>query len=289
MMKLSFITDEATQSLTEAISFAKRHGLDGLELRSVDELPIDRIPPEKLRAYREELDEAGLTVCNLTSSFFKSSLADVPAELKKLVRLCDVADILGCDTIRGFAFFAPKSGPEITDEILAAFTPAIEILVNRGKRLLLEADPSVNTTSHAALAALLRQLDSPVIGAIYDPGNDIYDPSHEIPYPDGYHAARPWIQHVHIKDALLDAQGNPYCVCIGTGLVDYPNLLRALLRDDYNGWLSLETHYRKNAVISEALMRQPGGASFSEGGLAATAESIEALRSLLAQAKEVRI
>ena len=33
-------------------------------------------------------------------------------------------------------------------------------------------------------------------------------------------------------------------------------------------------------------MRQPGGAAFSEGGLAATAESIDALRTLLAQAKE---
>lgn len=289
MMKLSFITDEATQSLTAAIAFAKHHGLDGLELRSVDELPIDRTPHEKLLAYREELDKAGLTVCNLASSFFKSSLADAPDELKKLIRLCDAADILGCDTIRGFAFFAPESGPEITDEILAAFTPAIDILVSRGKRLLLEADPSVNTTNHAALAALLQRLNSPVVGAIYDPGNDIYDPCREIPYPDGYHAVRPWIHHIHIKDALLDAQGNPRCVCIGAGLVDYPNLLRALLRDGYNGWLSLETHYRKNAVISEELMRQPSGAAFSEGGLAATAESVEALRLLLTQAKEALI
>ena len=103
---------------------------------------------------------------------------------------------------------------------------------------------------------------------------------------DGYEAVRSWLRHVHIKDAKLDADGNPQCVCIGTGAVDYPRLLRALLRDGYQGWLSLETHYRKNAVISEALMRQPGGAAFSEGGLAATAESIDALRTLLAQAKE---
>ena len=97
---------------------------------------------------------------------------------------------------------------------------------------------------------------------------------------------RSWLRHVHIKDAKLDADGNPQCVCIGTGAVDYPRLLRALLRDGYQGWLSLETHYRKNAVISEALMHQPGGAAFSEGGLAAPAESIDALRTLLAQAKE---
>lgn len=286
MMKLAFITDEATQSLAEAIAFAKRHELDGVELRSVDGLPIDQIPQSTLLSYRKALDDAGLRVCNLAGSFYKSKPQAREAELEKLGRLCDAADILGCDTIRGFAFFAPTSGPEITKETLAAFPPAIELLTKRGKLLLLEADPSVNTTNHAALAELLRRLDSPALGAIYDPGNDIYDPLHEVPYPDGYEAVRPWLRHVHIKDAALDADGNPQCVCIGTGVVDYPRLLRALLRDGYQGWLSLETHYRKNAVISEALMRQPGGAAFSEGGLAATAESIDALRTLLAQAKE---
>lgn len=283
MIKLSFITDEATQSLTEAIGFARQYGLDGLELRSVEDLPIDRIPKETLRIYRQELDRAGLRVCNLASSFFKSSLAQVPGELEKLIRLCDAADILGCDTIRGFAFFAPESGPQITDAVVQSFAPAAKILASRGKQLLLEADPSVNTTNHASLAALLEKLDCPVIAAIYDPGNDIYDPCHETPYPDGYQAIRPWIWHIHIKDALLDARGNPCCVRVGTGWVDYPRLLRALLRDGYDGWLSLETHYRKNAVISESLMRQPSGAAFSEGGLGATAESISSLRTLLAQ------
>lgn len=286
MMKLAFITDEATQSLAEAIAFAKRHKLDGVELRSVDGLPIDQIPQSTLLSYRKALDDADLRVCNLAGSFFKSKPQEQEAELKKLGRLCDAADILGCDTIRGFAFFASASGPEITEETLAAFSPAVELLTKRGKQLLLEADPSVNTTNHAALAELLHRLDSPALGAIYDPGNDIYDPLHEVPYPDGYEAVRSWLRHVHIKDAKLDADGNPQCVCIGTGAVDYPRLLRALLRDGYQGWLSLETHYRKNAVISEALMRQPGGAAFSEGGLAATAESIDALRTLLAQAKE---
>lgn len=287
MMKLSFITDEATQDLAQAISFAKDHGLDGLELRSVEGLPIDQISREKLLSYRKMLDAAGLQVCDLASSFYKCDPAEASGELEKLTRLCDAADILGCDTIRGFAFFARPSGPEITDEILAAFVPAIEILIRRGKRMLLEADPSVNTPNHAALAALLERLNSPVLGAIYDPGNDIYDPGHEIPYPDGYRAVFPWIRHIHIKDALLDAQGEPRCVCIGTGAVDYPRLLQALLRDGYEGWLSLETHYRKNALISEALMRRPGGSAFSAGGLEATAESIAALRTLLTKAQEV--
>lgn len=284
MMKLAFITDEATQSLIEAIAFAREYGMEGVELRSVEDTPIDRIPAQRLREYKRQLDEAGLKVCDLAGSFFKCLPHEAAGELDKLRRLCDAADILECDTIRGFAFFADEKGPRITEEILAAFAPAIELLKARGKQLLLEADPSVNTTNHAALAALLERLDSDVVGAIYDPGNDIYDPMNEVPYPDGYEAVKKWVRHVHIKDAVRDEQGNPYCVCIGTGWVDYPGLIKALHRDGYTGWMSLETHYRVNAVISEELMARPGGAAFSEGGLGATAESADALRKLVKEA-----
>lgn len=279
-MKLAFITDEATQSLTEAIAFAKAHGMQGVELRSVEDTPIDRIPRDKLLEYKRLLSEAGLEVCNLASSFFKCLPAEAEPEYEKLERLCDAADILGCDTIRGFVFFA-QGEPRITDEMVALFTPAVEILKKRNKKLLLEADPSVNTTNHAALAAFLDRLDCGLVGAIYDPGNDIYDRCREVPYPDGYDAVRKWIRHVHIKDAVRDAHDEPTCVCIGTGWVDYPGLLGALKRDGYDGWLSLETHYRVGAVISEELMTRPGGAAFSEGGMGATAESAAALRRLM--------
>lgn len=283
-IKLSFITDEATQDLKEAIAFAKAHGFSGVELRSVEDTPIDRISAEKLTEYKHLLDDAGLTVCNLASSFYKCLPHEAEGELDKLRRLCDAADILDCGTIRGFAFFAGECGPEITDEIVQAFTPAIEILKARGKNLLLEADPSVNTTNHAALAALLEQIGSDVVGAIYDPGNDIYDMFREVPYPDGYEAVKKWVRHVHIKDAVRNELDEPYCVCIGTGWVDYPGLIRALNRDGYDSWMSLETHYRVGSEISEELMTRPGGAAFSEGGLGATAESAEALRRIVKEA-----
>lgn len=282
-MKISFITDEATQNLEEAIALAKACHLDGLELRSVEDTPIDMASREQLTRWKKQLDSAGLGVSNLAGSFFKCAPRDWAPEMDKLERLCDAADILECDTIRGFAFFAPESGPAITKEILDAFVPAVERLHRRGKRLLLEADPSVNTTNHAALAALLEQLDDPAFGAIFDPGNDLYDPLRERPYPDGYQAILPYVVHVHIKDAVYTAGGEPECVRIGDGLVNYPAVLAALAGDGYDGWLSLETHYRKNVVLTEEQMRLPQGSAFSLGGMAAMEESIQALQELLAE------
>lgn len=286
-MKLSFLTDEATQNFYEAVAFAKRHHFDGLELRSVDDAPIDRVPRSILREWRRVMDGEGLEVSCLAGSFYKCDAGDeaaVAESLAKLERLCDAADILDCAAIRGFAFFRPVTGALTPRELAPCFKKPEEILRRRGKRLQLEADPSVNTSNHVAVAALLHELDSPCFGAVYDPGNDLYDPMRETPFPDGYEAVRPYLTHVHVKDAVYGADGEPVCVKVGTGLVGYPALLRRLLRDGYKGWLSLETHYRKNLVLTEEQLRTPQGSAFSAGGMAATAESADALRALVAEA-----
>ena len=283
-IRLAFITDEVTQDLPKAIAFAEEYGLTGVELRSVEDTPIDQIPEERLRTYRQWLDERQIRVCNLASSFFKCLPHGAEGELEKLRRLCNAADILGCGTIRGFVFFADERGPRVTDAMVERFAPAVSLLKERGKQLLIEADPSVNTTNHRAVADFLERLNSDVVGAIYDPGNDIYDPLGENPYPDGYDAVKKWVKHIHIKDAVRSETGEPECVCVGTGWVDYTGLLRALKRDGYSGWLSLETHYRVGSSISEALMVRPGGNAFSEGGWGTAAESVGALRKLMEEA-----
>ena len=111
-MKISFITDEVTQSFDEAVRFARQNGLAGLELRSVEDTAIDMLPAETLRTWRRRLDAEGLTVCGLAGSFYKCAPEPdaVEAELAKLERLCAAADILGCAFIRGFAVCQPVQG-----------------------------------------------------------------------------------------------------------------------------------------------------------------------------------
>ena len=63
--------------------------------------------------------------------------------------------------------------------------------------------------------------------------------------------------------------------------VDYSGLMEAVVRSGYSGWLSLEPHYRKGTVLTEAQMRMPRGSEFSQGGMEAAVESLEALRAML--------
>ena len=142
----------------------------------------------------------------------------------------------------------------------------------------------MNTASHQALADVLALLDPEVFGAVYDPGNAFFNAMEEMPYPDGYYAVRPYLAHVHVKDVVFDASV-PRCVAPGEGLTGWPRLLRKLQEDGYQGWLSLETHYRKGAVLTPEQMRMPAGSEFSRGGMEATRESAEALLELLRTAE----
>lgn len=281
-MKLSFITDEFTQSFHEAVAFAQEFGLHGLELRSVDDRPIHDFDDDTLNNWKKLLDNAGLEVSNLAGSFFKCdpNPEAISAELKKLERLCQIADILGCSTIRGFTFFRDGDTPATAETLAPYYDSAKQILRRYGKQLVLEADPSVNTSNHASVAALLELLDKDCFAAVYDPGNCLYDPFGEEPFPAGYKAILPHLKHVHIKDVILTENG-PLCLAPGQGLVGFRPLLAQLKADGYDGWLSLEPHYRKNQVLTEEQMRTPAGSNFSSGGYEAMAESALALKAML--------
>ena len=293
--KLAMITDEVSQDPDVIIAFALEQGMGGLELRSIADTPIDQLAPAEAEALASRFREAGLEVVALASSFGKvEDDAAFDDELAKLDRLIPLARIFNTRYIRGFAGFRDAATPEdaplgeaLAMRLARRLAAAESRLRDNGLELLLEADPSVYTSSHARLAELLEALDACCGGAqdspfaaIYDPGNSVYAPGWEQPWPAAYEAIRPWLRHVHAKDAIR-RDGEVSCLRIGDGEVDWPALLRGLARDGYRGWISLETHYRLTGQLDDESLKRPGGAAFSDGGLEATAESSTALRAML--------
>lgn len=63
--------------------------------------------------------------------------------------------------------------------------------------------------------------------------------------------------------------------------MDFPTVLRRLRDDSYNGYVSLEPHYRATLTLTEAQMRTPSGAEFSRGGKEAMQQSANALKRML--------
>lgn len=64
----------------------------------------------------------------------------------------------------------------------------------------------------------------------------------EIPYPDGYEWIKDRLGHVHFKDVITD--GTHSFRYVVEGEIDWKGQIRALIRDGYKGFISIETHCR---------------------------------------------
>jgi len=267
IFKLSVITDEVSQDLEVVAKFADRFGLDGVEIRTVwNRNPQDLV--DKVDDIRGILKKYDLKVSAIASPFFKADIEnerEYKEHIEILKRCISLAKSLDTNIIRGFTFWR-KNGSldEYLESILEKFQKPLEIIESEGVLLGIENEPSTFVGNGRELATFLNQLDSKNVGAIWDPGNDIWDPNGEKPYPDGYEYVKDRIIHVHVKDGVRSGRdGKPEFLPIGEGEVNYPEQLKALKMDGYRGYLSLETHWRPGKKIPWDQISRPGGGEFS--------------------------
>ena len=280
--KTSVITDEIDQDFETACKLALEYSLDAVELRSVYEHGAFEYTDDDIRRVKNVLSKNGLKICAISSPFFKCKMdesEEIKSHLQSLRECARRADELGTDLIRGFTFWTSPGGFN-PGAIASHFEEAVKILEETGKTLVLESDPGVNASNAQMLVQVIEKINSKWVQGLWDPGNDVWDPHGEIPYPDGYNIIKKYLKHVHLKDGNKKS-GKPEGVPIGTGEVDWEGQFRALVSDGYTGYVSLETHYRPGKEIPENLIAMPKGAAFSWGGYEATKESLGLWKKIL--------
>ena len=274
---ISIITDEISQDPSVAMDLAVEHGLDGIELRSAWDTPVELLPREKQQELLDAAKTRGLKISAIASSFLKEDWSKDDRE--KFDRIVNACRFFECSTFRGFSFW---SSEDYTDKAFAAYLKKYDaLLAEAGLWLVLENDPSVNLKTGFDLARFFGNYSFRRIGILWDPGNDMYTCGGAVtPYPDEYRVVRPFVRHVHVKDAV-SANGEGVGVALGDGWMDFEGQLRALNSDGYTGWVTLEPHFRLDGQIDEELLKRPGGAAFSEGGYLPSKISMERLNELL--------
>ena len=278
-MKRSIITDEVSQNPDEVIAFAKAFELDGLELRTICNQGLLEMEESLIQALKARFQEACLPICCFSLPLFKCDIEDrvtQQAQIAAFPRLLRYAQMLQTRIMRGFCFWRCDHPHARLREVYRQIAPMAQ---DAGVTIVLESDPSVNGHTAVELGALIDCIDHPAVQALFDGGNYPFSPDAQTPLAS-YAVLRERIRHVHVKDALRE-NGSARAVCIGTGEGQVRETLAALRKDGYDGWLSLETHYRLNAVLDDAALRLPGGAAFSSGAAAASAQSMRALISIL--------
>lgn len=281
MFKLGIITDEITQDLEKALRFAHEQGLDCFELRSAWEKDPFEYSDADFEEIKRLSDKYSLPLVSISSPFYKCSYFDEDTRRKHiegLKRLIDKAEFLGVSQIRCFDFFRDSRVNQ--DMIAQAYAEPISLCEGKGITLLIESEPSANSFNCRRTAQTVRHINSPVVKALYEPGNNMYGCTEEIPFPDGYEYVKDIYSHVHIKDAVI-TDGHTVGVAIGNGDVAYEEMFREFINSGYSGAVVLEPHYKPGGTISEELLRNPKGSEFSEGGFIASEECIKAVKDML--------
>lgn len=281
--KLGVITDEVTQDIFEAAAFCKRYGLQCMEVRSVnDHSPYD-FTDQDIADINAAAKEYGLTVCAISAPLFKCDFDDdaaIALHIENFKKCAQRANQIGAKMIRGFDFW--DSGIDIQKRA-EKYKKIAEICEKYDIICVIEADPSVHSNTPQLTAQLAKEINSPYIKVLFDPGNEIWVTG--MASDDAYDAVKLHLAHIHIKDAdIID--GKPDGVKIGTGLVDYKKLFARLIADGYSGNVMLETHYRKNVELTEEQLKRPGGSTFSLGAYEASEESIVELIKIINSCQE---
>jgi L-ribulose-5-phosphate 3-epimerase len=214
----------------------------------------------------EELDRAvqicraqGLEIISIASPVLKCILPDAPevdsrfqqdsfnakhtiADQPRLAeRAFQIAGRTGAKIIRVFSYWRTVRPEECFDRIVVALRDLAGKAAEHGLIIGIENEHACNIATGAETARLMAALDHPNLKVVWDPANAYV--AGEIPYPEGYAkipAGR--IVHVHAKDCHLDGHKvnwGPLAECT----VDWKGQIAALVRDGYQGWISLETHW----------------------------------------------
>lgn len=267
--RLAILSDEVSQELSDVLRFAREFRLDGIEVRSLFGKAFKDLSPGDLKEIAAGAQESGLAIAGCASPVFKCDLYS-PEQIEQHVdlfkRSVEAAQILGTNMIRVFAFLR-RGHPASSEDLKQAashFPKLLECVQGTNVRIGIENEASCVVGNAAETAEFWSHLPkSSQLGIVWDPCNCLYLQGVEDPIRDGFPLIAEHVTHVHIKDAARRGdQPAPTCIEIGSGDLDFPYHLRDLKQRGYNGWITLETHWR-SVPLDEESQHLPAGYGFS--------------------------
>jgi sugar phosphate isomerase/epimerase len=259
--KLGIITDELTTQLDEALDFISSYHLQWCELREIFGKNLMNSPKEDLDRARDLLAKHAIQVSEIGSPLFKWNCPQMPAKAdekrdtfsasfteqdaeKLLDQSFELARFFGTRMVRIFTYWRVEDPGKAYPYVRDRMAKAAEVAAKAKIILNVENEHSCNVGTGKELGRLLKEVNSPSLRGVWDPGNATM--LGEVPYPDGYQAVKGLFPHMHVKDSRKNAEtGKLEWAPVGGGTIDFKGQFQALHRDRYQGTMSLETHYKR--------------------------------------------
>lgn len=258
---VAVINDEVSQDFEHACHLiAVDLGLQTIEVRGMWGKNIADLSDSEIAQAVGILRRYKLCVSDIASPLFKTDFPggeSVPglhvdefgarftfARQPELLERCiHLARSFSSSKIRCFDFTRLTHPDPIRPAIHEELRKASERLAKDNLILLLENEYTCNTATGAEAAATLTAVQNTNFMLNWDPANAAAAGGD--PYPHGYDMLpKNRIGHCHCKDLKRGSDGKPEWAAVGTGIIDWPGQIRALLHQDFRYTLSLETHWR---------------------------------------------
>lgn len=233
--QLAAFADEADSRISEQIRAMKENHISYLEIRGVDGTNISDITKEKAKEVRKQLDDAGIKVWSVGSPYGKIGIGEnFEPHLEKFKHGLELADILGAKHMRIFSFYVPAEipvgkGEYYRDEVMRRLEQFLCATKNSDIVLCHENEKGI----YGDIAMRCEEIHKTFLKlkAVFDPANFIQCGQDTV---QAWEKLAPYVQYMHIKDALADGSVVP----AGKGIGQIPYLLK-----NYKGTvLTLEPH-----------------------------------------------
>ena len=267
-MKVSILSDEISTDFDTAVEVGLSWGIRNFEIRMAPSGRVPKVSPGDRKRFLTIKNQYAVSISSISPGFFKCAV-DAP-EVEKdmneaLPAAFEMARELGTDRVVIFGFGKPgKNGAEMLKadgtKYPSKVIDLLGVMADKAKtggcRLFLENEPICWADTGVNTASIIRKVRNDNLMMNWDPCNSFHylkvTNSPLKPFPDEYEQFKDIVGHLHIKDFLWADDGKHQIVPVGKGNIDWPGQLKALVRDGYDGYFVIETHFRPRYAGSKA-------------------------------------
>src|SRR5215208_5805334 len=249
MWTLTGFADEISPELDEQLATLAEESIRYMELRSVWNRNVLDLTDEELTRVKSAVRARGIGISSVGSPIGKAPITDAfEPHLERFRRALHAARVMEAPYIRVFSFFMPD-GQDLgryREEVLERMGTFADEAKDSGVTLLHENEKEIYGDVPSRCVDILAHVDSPALRAAWDAANFVQCGVRH-PFEEGYKSLRPYVEYVHVKDALADTGR---VVPAGDGDGELPETLSALHTSGFDGFFSLEPHLASSGTYS---------------------------------------
>lgn len=243
------------KTIWEFLEEAKKLGVSGISLESCF---LNGHEPQFRQQLKKTLEQLHLEVVWAWGHPDGLGSGNKPQEINDLIAHIHIAKEIGATAMRiccGSRRTRVSNWSEHKAKLISLLIPAVKVAEKEGISLAIENHIDLLADE---LVDLIKTINSPFLGVCLDTANNLR--MFEDPVVVAEKLA-PYAKATHIKDIFVQKGKDPKTfafwpsVPLGKGLIDIPQILQILKKNNYSGLLAIELDFLKDQLEDEALQQ----------------------------------